>query len=115
MCRFDNDLVKRILIFSLIFFVIGCNHRNKDIDELVLDDYISEKNGIYYFCDCEIHCNEKKITRSGKNYYYNLKIKNTWKLINGKPDSTWVYFDTLGNKKMEILFNDGEVKNKIKY
>src|SRR5688500_1562312 len=51
-------------LITLLFFN-SCSGRQKDPDELVEDEYISEINGIYYFCDCEEHCGEKTINARG--------------------------------------------------
>lgn len=109
-------MVKK-LIFSIIVTLLlsNCSGRQKDPDELVLHEYIKEVKGIYYFCDCEEHCGEKKITMAGKNYFSNDSVKNTWKLTDGLPDSLWLYYDSLGNKTIEIQFDKGTTVEKKKF
>ncbi len=109
-------MTKKIIFgLTIVLLLSNCNSRQKDPDEIVEHDYITEIKGIYYFCDCEKHCGEEKMTTSGSNYYDNRKIKNTWKLTNGRPDSLWVYYDSLGIKTMEIQFDNGVTIAKTKF
>lgn len=106
---------KIIFCLTLALLLSNCSGRQKDPDELVLHAFIKEINGVYYFCDCEEHCGDKKMTMTGKNYFSNDSVKNTWKLTDGRPDSLWLYYDSLGHKTMEILFDKGTTVNKKKF
>jgi len=110
-----NSIKKIIFGLTIVLSFSYCNHRQKDPDELVEHDYIKEIGGIYYFCDCEEHCGDKKMNTRGENYYENGKVRNTWKLVNGEPDGLWTYYDSLGKKTMLITFNKGSTINKTKY
>lgn len=103
------------IVFCSALLFAGCSKRDKEPEELVLDDYITEINGVYYLCECELHCGETKITSKGENYYANGRVKNTWALLDGYPDSLWCFYDSSGIKKLEILFDKGQTIRRITF
>jgi antitoxin component YwqK of YwqJK toxin-antitoxin module len=102
-------------IFSiLILSIISCQfERKRDKDELVLGDYIIEKNGVYYVGDCEIHSSEK-YTGIDTFYFDNRKIKGTYSIKNGLPDGHWEQFNDNGTKKLDLYFENGNLTKKTK-
>lgn len=107
--------MKQFLFYSLIILLsISCsNKRAKDIDEIVLAEYIQEVNGVYYEGDCEEHIGEK-FTGSGKYFHENGKIKGSYTLINGLPNGHWEQFYENGRKKLDLYFENGNLIKKIK-
>ncbi len=96
----------------LVFF--SCSEkRKKDIDEIVLAEYIVEKDGIYFSGDCEIHIGDK-FTGSSKYFYENGKVKGTYILKNGLPDGHWEQFNDDGTKKLDLYFENGNLLKKTK-
>ena len=65
----------QLLFIGLILITISCAHkRKKDSDEIVLNEMMIEKNGVYYEGDCEIHAKEK-FTIECKFYHDTLMNK----------------------------------------
>jgi len=108
--------MKNLFIFVLLFScLISCSDkRKKDIDEIVLAEYIVEKNGIYYSGDCEIHIGDK-FTGTSKYYHENGNIKGTYTIKNGLPDGHWKQFNSNGKKKLDLYFDNGSLLKKIKH
>ncbi len=88
-------------------------NRKKDIDEIVLAEYIVEKDGIYFSGDCEIHIGDK-FTGPGEYFYENGKVKGTYILKNGLPDGHWEQFNEDGTKKLDLFFENGILIKKQK-
>lgn len=108
-------MFKRLLILFGFFLLISCSEKRiKDIDEIVLNENIQEKNGFYHYGDCEEHIGK---LYNGKNYYYhkNGTIKGDYTLKNGIPEGHWKQFNSDGTKRIDIYFKEGKVIKKIKH
>lgn len=105
---------KSILLFCFLFLLSCTEKRVKDVDEIVLAEYIQEVNGFYHFGDCEDHIGK---LYTGTDYYYheNGKIKGNYTLKNGIPEGHWEQFNSNGSKKIDIYFRQGKVIKKIKH
>ncbi len=104
----------QILFIGLILNSISCGQeREKDSDELVLAEYVIEKNGIYYEGDCEIHTKEK-FTGECKFYHDNGKFKGLVHIDNGLPTGQWKYWDTTGLNILDLYYGKGKLIRKEK-
>lgn len=98
-----------------MFLLSSCSkERIKDVDEIVLAEFIVEKNGIYYSGDCEVHIG-KKFTGTGYYYYGNGKLKGNYTIKNGIPEGHWKQFNIDGTKSIDIFYKKGKVIQKIKH
>lgn len=108
-------VLNKIIVFISILAFISCSKkREKDNDEIVLNENIQEKDGFYYIGDCEEHIGN---LYSGSNHYYhgNGKLKGNFTLKNGIPEGHWEQYNTDGTKKLDIYFNEGKVIKRIKH
>jgi hypothetical protein len=104
----------KTLFFGLILMIVSCvQKREKDSDELVLAEYVFEKNGIYYEGDCEIHAKEK-FTGECKFYHDNGKLKGVALIANGLPTGQWKYWDTTGLNTLDLYYEKGRLIKKKK-
>nr|WP_294936850.1 hypothetical protein [uncultured Flavobacterium sp.] len=108
--------MKNVIILILLFsgFVSCQEKREKDSNEIVLAEFIVEKDGIYFSGDCEIH-SENKFSGSSEYYHENGKIKGTYTIKNGLPDGHWEQFNSDGTKKLDLYFKNGSLLKKIKH
>ena len=103
-----------IILFGLILTIVSCEQkRQKDTDELVLAEYVFEKNGIYYDGDCEIHA-KKKFSGECKFYHDNGKLKGYTQIKNGLPTAQWKYWDSTGLNILDLNFEKGKLIKKEK-
>jgi hypothetical protein len=106
---------RQLFIITIIFTLFSCSEKRiKDKDELVLAEYIIEKNGIYYVGDCETHIG-KKFDGKGNYYYENGKLKGNYIIKNGIPEGIWNRFNFDGSKKIDLYFKNGKIIKKIKH
>jgi len=105
--------MNRILIILVLFFISCVEKRVKDVDEIVLAEYIQEVNGVYYEGDCEEHIGDK-FSGSGNYFHESGKIKGTYTLKNGLPNGYWEQFNESGTKKLVLYFENGNLIKKIK-
>jgi len=86
-----------------------------DKDEIVFNDYVFEKDGIYYNVNCSTHSSYKKYTGTDTGYHDNRKIWGTSTVKNGLPDGHWEQFNSNGTKKIDLYFDDGKlIKKELK-
>lgn len=104
-----NRLIFKLLLLSLW----GCG-RNIDKDEIVLNEMVVEKSGKYYYGDCEIHAT-KLYTGTDTFYHENGKLKGTFTIKNGLPNGHWEQFNLDGTKKLDLYFENGNLKNKVNH
>jgi antitoxin component YwqK of YwqJK toxin-antitoxin module len=100
------------VLISLICLNVSCNkERIKDSNELVLSEYIIEKNGIYFEGEDELHA---KIKYTGKCEFFhsNGQLKGLIYFEKGLPNGHWQYWDTSGVKAIDIFYNKGKVIKK---
>jgi antitoxin component YwqK of YwqJK toxin-antitoxin module len=103
---------RNLLTFTiLLLFLFGCG-RQIYKDEIVLNEMVIEKNGKYYYGDCEEHAT-KYYTGTNKYYHGNGKVKGTFTIKNGLPNGHWEQFNLDGSKKLDLYFEDGKLINKI--
>jgi antitoxin component YwqK of YwqJK toxin-antitoxin module len=86
-----------------------------DKDEIVFNDYVFEKDGIYYNVNCSSHSNDKKYTGTDTGYHRNRKIWGTSIVKKGLPVGHWEQFDSNGTKKLDLYFDNGNLKKKLTY
>jgi antitoxin component YwqK of YwqJK toxin-antitoxin module len=104
-----------ILLISIIFTLFSCSEKRvKDKDELVLAEFIIEKNGVYYKGCCESHIGDK-FDGIGNYYHDNGKLKGNYIIKNGIPEGIWNSFNSDGSKKIDLYFKNGKIIKKIKY
>ena len=104
----------QLSFIGMILLIVSCvQNREKDSDEIVLNEMVFEKNGIYYEGDCEIHAKEK-FTGECKFYHDNSKLKGFVKIENGLPTGQWKYWDTTGLKTLVLLYDKGNLIEKEK-
>ncbi len=104
----------QVLIIGLTLIVISCGHkREKDSAEIVSNEMVIEKNGIYYKGDCEIHAKEK-FTGECKFYHDNSKLKGVVQIENGLPTGHWKYWDSTGLKTLDLFYDNGNLIKKEK-
>ncbi|CAN5395509.1 hypothetical protein BH10BAC1_BH10BAC1_01560 [soil metagenome] len=102
----------RVFLLSLI--MASCTSRQKDIDENVNIEQVTEKNGIYYSVD---HEGNMTIYSGTDTTYYNenfkIKImKATYTFEDGLPEGHWEQMDNNGKKLLDIYYKNGEVIKK---
>lgn len=108
----DIKSISYRIIFSLFLFVhLGCA-RQIDKDEIVLGDYIVEKNGKYYRGDCREHAT-RYYTGTDTFYHENGKVKGTFTIKRGLPDGHWEQFNFDGSKKLDLYYDNGKLINKV--
>jgi antitoxin component YwqK of YwqJK toxin-antitoxin module len=76
--------LQKISLLLILFSFLSCG-RNIEPDEIVLNEMVVEKNGKYYYGDCEDHATEY-YTGSNKYYHENGKVKGTFTIKNGIPE-----------------------------
>jgi hypothetical protein len=104
----------QLSIFVLTLILISCvQNREKDRDELVLAEYVIEKNGIYYNGDYEIHA-KKRFTGECKFYHNNGRLKGFVQIKNGLPTGQWKYWDSTGKNILDMYFEKGRMIKKGK-
>lgn len=101
----------RITFGFLLLLIFSCG-RTKDPNELVFNDYVFEKDGIYYNVNCSSHSNYKKYTGTDTGYHDNRIIWGTSTVKNGLPDGHWEQFDSNGTKKIDLYFDNGGLVKK---
>lgn len=103
-----------IIILFISVLTLSCSaSREKDIDELLLSEFVYEINGIYY----QHAVNHKKVKYSGTLDFYhfrNGKLKGKVTIENGIPEGLWEYWYENGSKKLDLYFKKGIVTRKIK-
>jgi len=103
-----------IIILFISFLTMSCSvSREKDIDELLLSEFVYETNGIYY----QHAVNHKKVKYSGTLKFYhfeNGKLKGKVIIENGIPEGLWEYWYENGSKKLDLYFENGIVTRKVK-
>lgn len=105
--------LQKISFLVILLSFLSCG-RKVEPDEIVLNEMVVEKNGKYYYGDCEEHATEY-YTGSDKYYYESGKVKGTFTIKNGFPDGHWEQFNEDGSKKLEIFFKDGKVTQRLVY
>ena len=106
--------LRNIILFGLILTTFSCEQKRlKDIDEIVLAEYVFEKNGIYYKGDCETHA-KNKFTGECKFYHDNSKLKGYVQIENGLPTGHWKYWDSTGLNILDLYFEKGNLIKKNK-
>ena len=105
--------LNRITFTLILLILLGCG-RQMDKDEIVLNEMVIEKNGKYYYGDCEKHATT---FYTGANTYYheNGKVKGTFTIKNGLPIGHWEQFNLDGSKKLDLYFENGKLINKISH
>ena len=97
----------RLILFLLFINFFSCKSvRQKDPDEIVLHENIQEKEGLYYWGDCESHATTL-CTTTDTCYHHGGKTKATYTLKDGLPNGHWQQFDTSGKKTLDLYFNNG--------
>ncbi len=103
-----------IIILFISILTMSCSaSREKDIDELLLSEFVYETNGIYY----QHAVNHKKVKYSGTLKFYhfeNGKLKGKVTIQNGIPEGLWEYWYENGSKKLDLYFENGIVTRKVK-
>lgn len=102
-----------IILIALIgtIYYIFKPIRTIDEDEVVLNEEIIEKKGIYYSGDCDLHA-VNKYTGTDTCYHENGKVKATFTIKDGFPNGHWEQFDTTGNKTIDLYFDNGQLVKK---
>jgi len=104
----------QIILFALILTIVSCEQkRQKESDEIVLAEYVFEKDGIYYDGDCEIHA-KKRFTGECKFYHDNRKLKGYVQIENGLPTGQWKYWDSTGLNILDLYYEKGRLIKKEK-
>jgi antitoxin component YwqK of YwqJK toxin-antitoxin module len=107
--------LKKITILLIVLSFMSCeSKRKKEADEIVLNEMVIEKNGKYYFGDCELHA-KKYYTGSNKYYHENGKVKGTFTIEDGIPEGHWEQFNEDGSKKLDLYFEHGKVTKRLVY
>ena len=102
--------LNRLTFTLLLLGLLGCG-RQMDKDELVLNEMVIEKNGKYYYGDCDEHATSF-FTGTDTFYHENGKVKGTFTIKNGLPDGHWEQFDSNGTKKLDMYFINGDLIKK---
>jgi len=109
-----NRLIQ-LLFLGLILVAVSCGQkREKDSDEIVLNEMVIEKNGIYYEGDCEIHAKEKFSGECKFYHHGNGKLKGVVLLANGLPTGHWKYWDSTGLKTLDLFYDKDNLIKKEK-
>ena len=123
------ETLKKITILLFVLSFLSCeSKRKKEADEIALNEMvieknfldilykeeIVEKNGKYYFGDCELHA-KKYYTGSNKYYHENGKVKGTFTIEDGIPEGHWEQFNEDGSKKLDLYFEHGKVTKRLVY
>ena len=104
-----------VFIIAIIFTLFSCSEKRvKHKDELVLAEFIIEKNGVYYEGCCESHIKDK-FDGTGNYYHDNGKLKGNYTIKNGIPEGIWNIYNSDGSKKIDLYFKNGKIIKKIKY
>jgi antitoxin component YwqK of YwqJK toxin-antitoxin module len=93
-------------VLMIAFALLSCG-RKKLNSEVVWNDYVFEKDGIYYSVNCSTHSNYKKYTGCDTGYHDNWKIHGISNVVNGLPEGHWQVFDTAGKILTELFFKRG--------
>jgi antitoxin component YwqK of YwqJK toxin-antitoxin module len=111
MIKYKSTLLLLTITIFVLTLVSCSSGRQKDPDEIVLHEMIQEKNGVYYWGDCEEHA-DTKYTGTDTCYQDNGKVKATYTIKNGLPNGHWKQFDTTGKLLRELYFDNGTLKLK---
>ncbi|MFC0878964.1 toxin-antitoxin system YwqK family antitoxin [Saccharicrinis sp. FJH2] len=104
----------QLTFIGMILLTVSCvQKRERDSDEIVLNEMVIEKNGIYYEGDCEIHAKEK-FTGECKFYHDNSKLKGVVYIEKGLPTGHWKYWDSTGLKTLDLFYDKGKLIKKEK-
>lgn len=104
----------KLTFLTLMLIVVSCG-RTVDPDEVVWNDYVFEKNGIYYNVNCATHSNYKKYSGTDTVYFDKNKIKAISIVENGLPTGHWMLFNANGTKKIDMTFENGKLIKKVIY
>ncbi|WP_289056079.1 hypothetical protein [Carboxylicivirga marina] len=109
-----NRLIQ-LLFLGLVLVSVSCGQkREKGSDEIVLNEMVIEKHGIYYEGDCEIHAKEKFSGECKFYHHGNGKLKGVVLLKNGLPTGHWKYWDSTGLKTLDLFYDKGNLIKKEK-
>jgi hypothetical protein len=109
-----NRLIQLSFI-GMILLTFSCvQNREKDSDEIVLNEMVFVKNGIYYEVDCDIHAKEKFSGECKFYHHGNSKLKGVVQLENGLPTGHWKYWDSTGLKTLDLFYDKGKLIRKEK-
>lgn len=102
----------KLIFLILILIIVSCS-RTVDPNEVVWNDYVFEKNGIYYKVNCATHSNYKKYSGTDTVYFDNNRIKAISIVKNGLPTGHWVIFNANGTKRIDMYFENGKLLKKV--
>jgi antitoxin component YwqK of YwqJK toxin-antitoxin module len=104
---------KTKLTFLILTLIIVSCGRTVDPGEIVWNDYVFEKNGIYYKVNCATHSNYKRYSGTDTVYFDKNKIKAISIIEDGVPIGHWVLYNTNGTKKIDMYYENGKLLKKV--
>lgn len=104
--------INKLTITFLILSLCGCG-RHVDTDEIVLNEMIVEKNGKYYYGDCDEHATTFYTGTDTFYFQENGKVKGTFTIKNGLPNGHWEQFNLDGSKKIDLYYSNGKLITKV--